>query len=95
MNKQTLQTSLIYLSVGCLVISILEIITRGLSYAYIWLMISVILWLGYNYFKKKGEASAKGSSGSRKSSTSKAADSSERSAAGKRSSESKPKRKRR
>ncbi len=53
MNNKTLETALLYLSGGCLVISILEIITRGIGFGYLWLMICVALWLGHIVVKRK------------------------------------------
>lgn len=56
MNNKTLDTALLSLSAGCLVISIFEIITQGLGYAYIWLMLTLGLWLWYNMRKRKRNA---------------------------------------
>lgn len=61
MNSKTLDTALISLSVGCLVIGIYEVISRGFGFAYVWIMLSVMLWLGYN-FKKRIQKSSEDSS---------------------------------
>lgn len=53
MNNKTLETALLYLSGGCLFISILEIITRGLAFGYLWLMICAILFLAYTLVKRR------------------------------------------
>lgn len=56
MNNKILDTALISLSVGCLVIGIVEIISRGLGFAYLWIMISVSLLLLYKIRKGKTAA---------------------------------------
>ena len=53
MSSKTLETALFSLSAGCLVIAVVEVISQGLGYAYLWLMISVALWLGYTVVKRK------------------------------------------
>lgn len=53
MKNNTLDTALISLGAGCLVIGIFEVITRGLSFAYVWLMLSIVLWLAYTIRKRK------------------------------------------
>lgn len=58
MNNKTLETALLYLSGGCLFISILEIVTRGLGFGYLWLMISAILFLAYTLVKRRRLAQA-------------------------------------
>ena len=61
MNNKTLETALLYLSGGCLFISILEIVTRGLGFGYLWLMISAILFLAYTIVKRRRLAKLPGS----------------------------------
>jgi hypothetical protein len=56
MNNKILDTALLSLSVGFLVIGIVEIITRGLGFGYLWIMFSVSLLLLYKIRKRKGAA---------------------------------------
>lgn len=58
MKSKTLDTALLSLSVGCLVIGIYEVIARGLNFAYLWLMLSVVLWLSYSFRKRTASAAA-------------------------------------
>ncbi|WP_224995445.1 hypothetical protein [Cesiribacter sp. SM1] len=59
MSSKTIDTALISLSAGCLVITILETITQGISFGYLWLMLSVLLWLVY-MVRKKNRTAAQG-----------------------------------
>ena len=42
-------------------IAVVEVISQGLGYAYLWLMISVALWLGYTVVKRRRMAADTGS----------------------------------
>ncbi|AHM61020.1 hypothetical protein D770_13830 [Flammeovirgaceae bacterium 311] len=59
MNSKTIDTALIYLSAGCLAITIVETVTRGISFGYLWLMFSVLLWLAY-MVRKRNRTTANG-----------------------------------
>ncbi len=52
MNSKTLGTALLYLSVGCMVIGVFELVTRGLTYAYLWTMLGLSLWLGQRFIQR-------------------------------------------
>jgi cbb3-type cytochrome oxidase subunit 3 len=56
MNNKTLDTALLSLSAGCLVISIYEIMTQGLGHAYIWMMLTLGLWLWYTLRRRRQQA---------------------------------------
>ncbi len=65
MSSKTIDTALISLSAGCLVITILETISQGISFGYLWLMFSVLLWLVY-MVRKKNRAATEDASGADK-----------------------------
>lgn len=47
MNKTLINTALLYLSGGFILIGIYEIATKGLGAAYLWIMIGFMLWMWY------------------------------------------------
>lgn len=72
MNSKTIDTALIYLSAGCLAITLVETVTRGISFGYLWLMFSVVLWLAYMVRKKNRTAADEAEDTGKKSANKKA-----------------------